>query len=231
MQTDFLKHRKVLNKGFIRLIDVMGSDKRIVESARVSFDNSKNDDFEKNKKLIDYLWRNEHTSPFETVSFQFHIKAPIFVFRQLQRYRTAKINEISGRYVKFNPEFYIPEQDRILKQSKNNKQGSSNEQLPNELKNYYFSKLDSILYESVALYNKMINHGMAKELARIHLPLNLYSEMYWKIDLRNLFHVIQQRTDSHAQFEIQQYAFAILDMIKEYVPIATEVFKKYQKQP
>ena len=216
------KKIKVLDHGFVQLIDVMGNDKRIVDAARVSTGRSTRSK-EKDANLIDYLMRNEHTSPFEQVEFAFRIKIPIFVARQWVRHRTASLNEVSGRYTQLSNEFYVPE---ILRsQSKTNKQSSSeefkNDKIINDIK-----KTQKETYD---FYETMLNIDVSRELARINLPLSLYTEMMWKIDLHNLFHFLKLRTDKHAQEEIREYANTIEKIIKPIVPMAYESYLNHKK--
>lgn len=224
LKKPYLKTINCLDKGFVRLVDWMGSDQRIVQAARVSYgDGTKT--VREDKGLIDYLMRHAHTSPFEQVQFTFHVKMPIFVARQIVRHRTAKLNEISGRYSILKDEFYEPDVSRMVKQSKDNKQGSSEELLEDA---------DSILqsfkdeqFEMYDNYQEYIQGGMAKEMARINLPLSIYTEWYWTIDLHNLFHFLKLRMDSHAQHEVRVYADAKFNLIKDIVPFACEAFEKH----
>jgi thymidylate synthase (FAD) len=214
----------LLDHGFVGLIDHMGNDERICQAARISSigAQSASKGEEKDKTLIDYLMRNRHTSPFEQVLFTFHIKCPIFIARQWFRHRTGRFNEISGRYSVINTEFYIP--DEIRMQSKDNMQGSSG------------TADAATAAEIVALmkqeqqdinthYNSYIDKGVAREIARINLPLSTYTEFYFNTDLHNLLNFISLRIDAHAQKEIQVYAQAILDIIREIVPAAVEAWE------
>jgi thymidylate synthase (FAD) len=220
------KEFKVLDKGFIRLVDYFGSDERIVQSARVSYGKGTKS-VREDKLLIDYLWKNEHTSPFEQVVFTFHCKLPIFVARQWIRHRTARLNEISGRYSVMKEEFYIPEKENIKFQSKDNKQGRSEELVPDELK----ERVLNILKESNSIsfkgYTDMIESGLARELSRINLPLNLYTEWYWQIDLKNLLHFLKLRLDHHAQYEIREYAKVMGGIVKIVCPYTWEAFEEH----
>jgi len=221
------KEIKVLDHGFIRLVDYMGGDARIVQAARVSYGTGTKT-IREDAGLIDYLLRHEHTSPFEHVIFEFHCKMPIFVARQWIRHRTARLNEISGRYSVMKDEFYLPPRDQISYQSKNNKQGRSPEEVPAELQEKVLEILkrdQESLYQS---YEEMLNDGIARELARINLPLSLYTEWYWQMDLKNLFHFLKLRMDSHAQWEIQEYARAIARVVKAVCPNAYDSFERLQ---
>lgn len=214
----------VLDHGFVRLVDVMGDDQRIVQAARVSY-GAGTKSVREDRGLIRYLMRHKHTSPFEMVEFTFHLKMPVFVARQHIRHRTANVNEISGRYSVINDEFYIPDVSRMQKQSTDNKQGSSSELISNpEMEVHHLEVEDNQAYEA---YKDRINAGMARELARINLPLSMYTEMYWKIDLHNLLHYLRLRLDDHAQYEIRVFAQAMYDLIKERVPLACEAFEDY----
>jgi thymidylate synthase (FAD) len=220
----YLKTINCLDKGFVRLVDWMGSDQRIVQAARVSYgDGTKT--VREDKGLIDYLMRHAHTSPFEQVQFTFHAKMPIFVARQIVRHRTAKLNEISGRYSILKDEFYEPDVSRMVKQSKDNKQGSS-EELLEDAESILQSFKDE-QFEMYDNYQEYIQGGMAKEMARINLPLSIYTEWYWTIDLHNLFHFLKLRMDSHAQHEVRVYADAKFNLIKDIVPFACEAFEKH----
>ena len=216
----------VLDKGFVRLVDYYGDDSRILQTARVSYGGGTKS-VREDKQLIDYLWRNEHSSPFEHVVFTFHCKLPIFIARQWIRHRTARVNEISGRYSIMEPEFYIPDTKNINKQSKNNKQGRELESLdPNEAQDI-IEKLQKSYAESYKTYEGFINYGIARELARVTLPSSLYTEWYWQMDLKNLLHFLKLRLDSHAQFEIREYAKVIADIVKQICPYTWEAFEKH----
>jgi thymidylate synthase (FAD) len=214
----------VLDKGFVRLVDYLGSDARIVQSARVSYGEGTKS-FREDKGLIDYLLRNQHTSPFEQVSLTFHCKMPIFVARQWVRHRTAKLNEISGRYSVMKDEFYLPEGDAIAFQSTDNKQGRSSEAVPDEVKARVRDLLEKGQRQSFVEYESLLEEGVARELARINLPVSLYTEWYWTMDLHNLFHFLALRLDAHAQLEIRKYAEVILDLTRAVAPIAVESFE------
>ncbi len=220
------KKFKVLNKGFVRLVDYMGSDERIVQSARVSYGKGTKS-YRQDKGLIDYLLRNEHTSPFEQVIFTFHVKLPIFVARQWIRHRTARVNEISGRYSIMRPEFYIPYKRDISFQSTDNKQARSTEQVPHNLQEKVLKLLLADQRSTYSNYQSMIKDNIAKELARINLPLSLYTEWYWQIDLNNLLHFLKLRMGSHSQKEIRLYAEKMYEICKKVCPITFEAFDKH----
>ena len=220
------KEIKVLDKGFVRLVDYLGDDSRIVQSARVSYGEGTKS-YREDKGLIDYLLRNDHTSPFEQVSFTFHIKMPIVVARQWIRHRTAKVNEISGRYSVMASDFYVPAAEDIALQSDDNKQGRQNEPVSTELAKEIqdiISEEQERVYET---YTKLLDMGLAREIARINLPLSLYTEWYWTMDLHNLFHFLRLRMDAHAQKEIRVYADAIFEIVKKITPMAAEAFEKH----
>ena len=223
------KEFPVLNKGFVRLVDYYGSDSRIVQSARVSYGEGTKT-ISADAALIDYLMRHQHTSPFEQVVFTFHLKMPIFVARQWVRHRMGRMNEVSGRYSIMKDEFYLPEEDCISKQSKNNKQGREDTPLPKEEAGAIKQGLERGQEEAYKNYDDMVSKGLARELARINLPLSLYTEFYWQMDLHNLFHFLKLRLDSHAQYEIRVYAEVILDMIRKVCPLATASFENYMKE-
>ena len=217
---------KVLNHGFVRLVDYMGTDNAIVQAARVSYGKGTKKVSE-DRALIRYLMRNRHTSPFEMVEFKFHVKLPIFVARQWIRHRTANVNEYSGRYSVMKEEFYIPEHGDIRYQSTVNKQGRSEEEVPGDIKQKIVDYLNRSQREAYENYHDFVETGLARELARINLPLALYTEWDWKIDLHNLFHFLRLRLDSHAQFEIREYGKVMADMVRTVCPLAYEAFEDY----
>jgi thymidylate synthase (FAD) len=179
----------VLDKGFVRLVDYLGGDERVVQAARVSYGGGTKS-YREDAGLIDYLLRNRHTSPFEQVVLTFHVKLPIFVARQWVRHRTARLNEISGRYSVMGEDFYIPDPADIALQSADNKQGRSAEALEAEPAEEVRAAFAAGQERAYADYKRLIEGGIARELARINLPLSLYTEWYWQIDLHNLFHFL-----------------------------------------
>ncbi|HRP02114.1 MAG TPA: FAD-dependent thymidylate synthase [Candidatus Kapabacteria bacterium] len=216
-----------LDKGFVRLIDVMGDDSSIVQAARVSYGQgtkSVNED----RGLIRYLMRHKHTTPFEMVEFKFHIKLPIFIARQWIRHRTANVNEYSGRYSEMKDDFYIPEPEQIRHQSTMNKQGRSESTLELDKINEINEILNNNQNQTYIDYKRMLELGLAREIARISLPVSNYTEWYWKIDLHNLFHFLRLRIDSHAQYEIRVYSQIMADIVKAIVPLAWEAFEDYE---
>jgi thymidylate synthase (FAD) len=215
-----------LDKGFVRLVDFMGSDDAIVQAARVSYGKGTKS-VSQDRGLIRYLMRHKHTSPFEMVEFKFHVKLPIFVARQWIRHRTANVNEYSGRYSEMTDEFYVPSIDQIRPQSTMNKQGRGDESFPENEAKQIAEDMNKTQQDLFTKYNNLLEKDLARELARINLPLSNYTEWYWKIDLHNLFHFLRLRIDSHAQFEIRVYGEAIAAIIKEIVPIAYEAFEDY----
>ncbi|MBN1267957.1 MAG: FAD-dependent thymidylate synthase [Kiritimatiellae bacterium] len=221
------KEIKVLDHGFVRLVDYLGGDQRIVDAARVSYGKGTKT-VREDRMLIDYLMAHEHTSPFEHVILEIHCKMPIFVARQWVRHRTARINEISGRYSVMQDEFYLPPEDAVRFQSKDNKQGRSAEEVPAELRAQVLEILTADQGHAYARYEDLLKDGIAKELARINLPLSLYTEWYWQMDLHNLFHFLWLRMDPHAQWEIRQYACAIATITKAVAPLAYEAFEKHK---
>lgn len=227
-QADLLldKEFKVLDHGFVRLIDYMGSDESIVQAARVSYGQGTKKRSE-DKGLIRYMLRNKHTSPFEMVEFKFHVKLPIFVARQWIRHRTANVNEYSGRYSVMPNEFYLPDPEQVRLQSTTNRQGRSDVQASEKTKKNILKYLASSQKEAHKKYTEMIDDGLSRELARINLPLAQYTEWYWKIDLHNLLHFLRLRTDPHAQWEIQQYALVMADMVRAVCPVTYEAFTDY----
>ena len=214
----------VLNGGFVRLVDHMGSDLSIVRSARVSYDADwREGDEKKDAKLIAYLMKNKHTSPFESVSFSFEVKAPIFVFRQWHRHRTWAYNEISARYTELDEGYYVPEEDQITTQSTSNKQMRTKEQHPNAA--WYRGIIQAQCEESFHKYRVLIREGVPRELARSVLPVAAYSRMFATVNLHNLFHFLRLRLHEHSQYEIRVYAEAMLQLIEPIVPVAVKEFK------
>jgi len=220
------KEFKVLNHGFVRLVDYMGGDESIVQAARVSYGKGTKSVSE-DRTLIRYLMRHQHTTPFEMVEFKFHIKLPIFVARQWIRHRTANVNEYSGRYSIMPEEFYVPEETVIKYQSTSNKQGRDNEEVPPEIRRRVLEILLEEQKSAFKGYQEMLDYNIARELARINLPLSLYTQWYWKIDLHNLFHFLKLRMDKHAQYEIRVYAEKMAEIVKAVVPMAYEAFEDY----
>ncbi len=216
---------KVLDKGFVRLVDYMGGDQRIVQSARVSYGEGTKT-VRQDRALIHYLIKHWHTSPFEQVQLTFHCKMPIFIARQWIRHRTARLNEISGRYSIMKDEFYVPEPAQVSFQSTNNKQGRS-DSLPLEEAMAIIAQMEQEQKDAYADYTGLIDKGVARELARTNLPLSLYTEWYWQIDLHNLFHFIRLRIDPHAQYEIRVYAEALAKCAKAVAPFAYEAFEEH----
>jgi len=224
---------KVLDQGFVALIDVMPrlvpqgrtADYAIARAARVSYGVGTKRVSE-DEGLIRYLMRHRHTTPFEMVEFQFHAKMPIFVARQWIRHRTANVNEYSGRYSIMPDEFYRPEIEDVRTQSNSNKQGggkSMDEQTAEEFLDFL-----TRTEQSYNDYKTLTGKGVARELARIGLPQSIYTQWYWKIDLHNLLHFLGLRMDSHAQFEIRKYANAMFEIIEPIVPISCKAFMEYQ---
>ena len=216
---------KCLDKGFVRLVDSMGGDGAIVQAARVSYGKGTSK-MSQDRGLIRYLMRHRHTTPFEMVEFKFHCKMPIFVARQWVRHRTANINEYSLRYSEARDEFYYPEPENIQFQSALNKQGRSGE-VPPELKQKVLDYFKENSERSFALYQELNKAGVARELARSLLPVNIYTEWYWKNDLHNLLHFIGLRSDSHAQYEIRVFSDAMAHYVKEKAPFAWEAYQDY----
>lgn len=216
-----------LDHGFVMLKDYMGGDEAIVQAARVSY-GAGTKRVSDDKALIGYLMRHAHTTPYEMVEFKFLMKLPIFVARQVVRHRTASINEISGRYSVLENEFYLPGEDEVRLQSKANRQGSSDEEVPPELAREVVEYLRDEAARSYAGYERIMARGVARELARIGLPLSLYTQWYWKIDLHNLLHFLRLRMDEHAQRETRVYANAMARIAKDAVPWTWEAFEEYQ---
>jgi thymidylate synthase (FAD) len=216
----------VLDHGFVRLVDYMGGDARIVQAARVSYGEGTKS-LREDAALIDYLLRNAHTSPFEQVVLTFHVKMPIFVARQWLRHRTARLNELSGRYSVMKDEFYIPAPEQVRYQGAANKQGSSADEVPEALRAQVVETLQAGQNQAYAEYEQLLAEGVARELARVNLPLSLYTEMYWQIDLHNLIHFLRLRMDWHAQYEIRAYGDAIAQCARAVAPLAYAAFEEH----
>ena len=216
---------KCLDKGFVRLVDSMGGDDAIVQAARVSYGKGTSK-VSQDRGLIRYLMRHRHTTPFEMVEFKFHCKMPIFVARQWVRHRTANINEYSLRYSQARDEFYFPDPRHIQFQSTLNKQGRTGK-VPTNLTDKVIKYFKDISERSFSMYQELNESGLARELIRAILPVNLYTEWYWKNDLHNLLHFIGLRSDSHAQYEIRVYSDAMAESVKKVAPFAWEAYQDY----
>ena len=239
LESVLYKPFKVLDSGFIRVIDYMGDDSAIVQSARVSYGEGTKK-VSNDKGLIRYLMKNWHTTPFEMCEIKFHIKLPIFIARQWIRHRTANVNEYSARYSILDKEFYIPKPEHMSTQSTTNKQGRGSN-LSKKDTEKFIKILKDDADRNYKHYENMLNEnqsgeiinddkeGLSRELARINLTLNTYTQWYWKIDLHNLLHFLYLREDSHAQYEIQAYAEIILNkIVKRWVPHTYSAFKEFQ---
>lgn len=227
----------VLDHGFVRVVDYMGNDSSIVQAARVSY-GAGTKKVSQDKGLIFYLLRHRHTTPFEMCEIKFHIKLPIFIARQWIRHRTANVNEYSARYSILGKDYYLPEKDQVAAQSTSNMQGRES-----VLNDEESAKVLRLLQEDAERcyenYEYMLNENiagekldesrskLARELARMNLTLNYYTEWYWKIDLHNLLHFLKLRADSHAQYEIRIYAQTMLDLVKKWVPLTYAAFEEY----
>ena len=214
-----------LDKGFVRLVDSMGGDNAIVQAARVSYGKGTSK-VSQDRGLIRYLMRHRHTTPFEMVEFKYHCKMPIFVARQWVRHRTANINEYSLRYSEARDEFYYPDPENIQFQSALNKQGRLGE-VSDKLKKKVSAYFKEISDRSFEIYSELNSAGVARELARAVLPVNLYTEWYWKNDLHNLLHFIGLRSDGHAQYEIRVFSDAMASFVKKVAPFAWEAYQDY----
>ncbi len=216
----------VLDHGFVMLVDYMGGDSSIVQAARTSYGKGtkkKSDD----EGLIRYLMRHGHTTPFEMAEIKLFAKMPIFVARQWVRHRTASINEYSLRYSLVDECFYIPEPENISVQSKSNRQGREGTLPPVEVDSFR-KDLENTSKEAYANYMKHVEAGMTRELARALLPVNFYTQWYWKTNLHNMFHFLRLRLDQHAQFEIRSYADVIAKITKSVAPVAYSAFEDYE---
>lgn len=229
----------VLDHGFVRVVDYMGDDNAIVQAARVSYGKGTKK-VNQDKGLIRYLMRHWHTTPFEMCEIKFHIKLPMFVARQWIRHRTANVNEYSARYSILDKEFYIPEPQHLAPQSSQNHQGRAGEPLEGEEAKRVLEILKDDAARSYDHYEELMNEdaqgnikdenrrGLARELARMNLPVNAYTQWYWKIDLHNLMHFLMLRADSHAQYEIRAFADVMIDVLEKWVPHAYEAFRDYR---
>ena len=228
----------VLDHGFVRVVDYMGDDSSIVQSARVSYGKGTKK-VSTDEGLIKYLMRHWHSTPFEMCEIKYHVKLPIFIARQWIRHRTANVNEYSARYSILDKEFYIPSVENLASQSQVNKQGRA-ESLSSEEAEKVIALLKNDAEQTYRNYEVMLNEnsegetlddgsmGIARELARMNLTLNTYTQWYWKIDLNNLLHFLALRADAHAQYEIRVYADIILDIVKKWVPVTYEAFEDYR---
>ena len=228
----------VLDHGFVRVIDYMGDDSAIVQAARVSYGKGTKK-LSDDAGLINYLLRHQHTTPFEMCEIKYHVKVPIFIARQWIRHRTANVNEYSARYSVLDREFYIPNVDQLAMQSKQNHQGRG-ELLRGVEAQHVLDLLKEDATRNYDHYVEMLNEdpdgnvideeraGLARELARMNLTLNTYTQWYWKTDLLNLMNFLRLRADPHAQYEIRTYAEAMLDTLKKWVPITYEAFMDYR---
>lgn len=213
----------LLDHGHVRLVEWQGSDLSIVRNARVSYDAEPRNDGS-DEKLIRYLWRNKHTSPFEAVVFTFDIKCPIFVARQWHRHRTWSFNEVSGRYTQLPNEYYVPDVHVLTTQHQSNKQMRTDEVHPEA--EAFRVVINSICARAFNEYNFLIDRGCPRELARGVLPLNTYTHFFGTVDLRNLFHFLALRLHPHAQYEIRVYAEVLLKLIEPIVPVACAAFRE-----
>jgi thymidylate synthase (FAD) len=227
----------VLDRGFVRVIDYMGDDAAIVQAARVSYGRGTRQ-VSSDRGLINYLMRMRHTSPFEMCELKLHVKLPIFVARQWIRHRTASVNEYSARYSMLDDEFYLPAPEHLATQSTTNRQGRA-EALEGPAATAALEALETNAAEAYARYVALLNEGdgqpldtdrpgLARELARAVLPLNTYTQWYWKIDLHNLLHFVALRADPHAQYEIRAYAEVLLDIVRRWVPLTHAAFVDYR---
>ncbi len=223
MAEHYENEKRVLDKGFVRLVEMLGNDFSPVQAARVSTGKGLTTP-ERDMRLLFYLMENVHHSPFEHIVFKFHIKLPIFVMRQLVRHRIASINERSGRYSEFDDEWYLPERARIPE--KGNIQGSSFTE-DRELDEKMRSAIETSISGSYETYRRLLEMGVARELARIVLPAAMYTEFYWTINARSLMNFLSLRADSHAQYEMRECAMAIADIFKEVCPMTFEAFIRY----
>ncbi|MBR2656489.1 MAG: FAD-dependent thymidylate synthase [Loktanella sp.] len=230
MEAHLYKAYDVLDHGFIRVIDYMGDDAAICQAARVSYGKGTKS-VQNDEGLIRYLMRHWHSTPFEMCEIKLHVKLPVFVARQWIRHRTANVNEYSARYSILDREFYIPEPEHLAAQSVINNQGRG-EALTGEEAARVLAYLKDDAARCYDHYAEMISddgqQGLARELARMNLPANIYTQWYWKVDLHNLFHFLRLRADSHAQYEIRVYAEEICKVVADWVPAAYGAFEDYR---
>lgn len=219
---------KILDNGFIRIVDYMGDDSAIVQAARVSY-GAGTKKVSEDKGLISYLMRHSHSTPFEMCEIKFHVKCPIFVARQWLRHRSGSFNEYSARYSIVDNEYYIPETNQIATQSLDNKQGRG-EKVDSKLAGEIMCVMKSTSEQQYKFYTKMLEKGIARETARGSLTLNYYTEFYWKVNLHNLMHFLKLRADNHAQYEIRVYALQIIEFLKIWVPHTYEAFMNYKME-
>ncbi len=219
----------VLDHGFVRVVDYMGDDGAIVQAARVSYGRGTRR-VQDDAGLIRYLMRHRHTTPFEMCEIKYHVKLPIFVARQWIRHRTASVNEYSARYSVLDREYYLPAPEHLAGQARDNRQGRG-DVLGSEAAAAVLTLLRADAERCYAHYEEMLDPdgtGLARELARINLTLNTYTQWYWKIDLHNLLHFLSLRVDPHAQHEIRVYAEAMLETVRRWVPLAAQAFLDYR---
>ena len=229
MEAHLYSARPVLDHGFVRVVDYMGDDAAICQAARVSYGKGTKS-VQNDEGLIRYLMRHWHSTPFEMCEVKLPVKLPVFVARQWIRHRTANVNEYSARYSILDREFYIPAPENVAAQSVVNNQGRG-EVLDGEAAARGLELLKADSTRAYDHYEEMIDShglGLARELARMNLPANIYTQWYWKVDLHNLFHFLRLRADAHAQYEIRVYADAICEMVKDWVPFAYKAFEDYR---
>ena len=230
MENHLYKVYPVLDHGFVRVVDYMGDDAAICQAARVSYGRGTKS-VQNDEGLIRYLMRHWHSTPFEMCEIKLHVKLPVFVARQWIRHRTANVNEYSARYSILDREFYIPEPEALAAQSVINNQGRG-EVLTGEEAEKVLRLLKNDSSQAYDHYEQMISQedqkGLARELARMNLPANIYTQWYWKVDLHNLLHFLRLRADSHAQFEIRVYADEICKLVSDWVPFAYAAFEDYR---
>jgi len=219
------RYMPIYEHGFVGLVDTMGSDASIERAARVSYGEGTRK-LSDTRNLLRYLMKNRHTSPFEMGEVLFHLKIPIFVMRQLVRHRTASLNEYSARYSVLSDEHYHPNNDYVKAQSKTNKQGSDGN-IPNETKAHWRERCIVNRQQSRETYNEALDAGISRELARINLPVSIYTELYWKIDINNFMKTMSLRLDPHAQREIRDFAWAMYDLATPHFPLTFEAFEDY----
>jgi thymidylate synthase (FAD) len=216
----------LLDHGYVRLVDYMGSDLSVVRAARVSYDAAwrAGEDQGSDRRLINYLWSHKHTTPFEAVNLTFEVHAPIFVFRQWHRHRTWSFNELSARYRELPEEFYVPAIEQICEQSKNNKQGRGQPLDPKTAEAaQHILRISG--EHAFNRYRTLLEAGVARELARTVLPVSTYSTMFATVNLLNLFKFIGLRSDPHAQYEIRVFSDAMLELVREVAPVCVEAFE------
>lgn len=218
-----------LDHGFVEILDVMGNDRAVEESARVSYQSAGKKRDSDTRTLLRYMLSHRHTSPFERCEIVIRVRLPVFVERQWARHRTASWNEVSARYSVLPADFYLPDIDQVRAQSKTNKQGRA-DPLDRDIAESFLVELGGIYGHAYQAYEAHLEAGVTRELARLNLPVGIYTEKVWKVDLHNLMHFLRLRLDEHAQYEVRVYAQILADFVRAWVPHTWEAFVDYELQ-